>query len=86
MLMATRLNAKKAASLTEQRAKEIEALVHYATPIHMQPAAASLNLKPSDFPQTLQLSKRILSLPLYPGMTLEQQDFIVRTIAKFYKS
>ena len=68
------------------RANEIEALVHYATPIHMQPAAASLNLKPSDFPQTLQLSKRILSLPLYPGMTLEQQDFVVNTIAKFYKS
>lgn len=68
------------------RDREVEALVHYATPIHMQPAAASLNLNPSDFPQTLQLSKRILSLPLYPGMTIEQQDFVVDTIANFYKS
>lgn len=62
----------------------VEALVHYPTPIHMQPAAQSLNLKPEDYPVTLQLSHRILSLPLYPGMTTEQQDYVVDLFSKFY--
>jgi len=62
----------------------VEALVHYPTPIYMQPAAQSLNLKPEDFPVTLQLSHRIMSLPLYPGMTTEQQDIVVDLFSKFY--
>lgn len=66
------------------RSNDVEALVHYPTPIHMQPAAQSLNLKPEDFPVTLQLSQRIISLPLYPGMTVEQQDYVVDMFAKFY--
>lgn len=62
----------------------VEALVHYPTPIHMQPAAAGLNYLPEDFPVTLQLSKRIMSLPLYPGLTYEQQDIVVELISDFY--
>ncbi|MCX6122159.1 MAG: DegT/DnrJ/EryC1/StrS family aminotransferase [Ignavibacteriales bacterium] len=67
------------------RENGVEALVHYPTPIHMQPAAAGLNYRPEDFPVTLQLSKRIISLPLYPGLTHEQQDFVVDLIGTFYK-
>lgn len=63
----------------------VEALVHYPTPIHMQPAAAGLNYKPNDFPITQQLSKRIMSLPLYPGLTHEQQDSVAELISTFYK-
>ncbi len=62
----------------------VEALVHYPTPIHMQPAAASLDYRPGDFPQTLRAAGRILSLPLYPGLTREQQDRIVELVAAFY--
>ena len=66
------------------RANGVEALVHYPTPIHMQPAAAGLGLGPDDFPETMQLSRRILSLPLYPGLTHEQQDYVVSLFKKFY--
>ena len=67
------------------RANGVEALVHYPTPIHMQPAAVGLGLKPNDFPETLRLSQRILSLPLFPGMTFEQQDYVAYLFEKFYK-
>lgn len=66
------------------RANGVEALVHYPTPIHMQPAARGLGHKPEDFPETLRLSGRILSLPLYPGMTVEQQDYVARLFEQFY--
>lgn len=67
------------------RANEVEALVHYPTPIHMQPAAQSLGYAPEDFPVTLRLSKQIMSLPLYPGLTHEQQDYVADLFKKFYK-
>ena len=63
----------------------VEALVHYETPIHLQPAARELGYTASDFPQTMKHVNRIMSLPLYPSLTYEQQDVVVDSIAKFYK-
>lgn len=63
----------------------VEALVHYATPIHLQRAAAELGYKACDFPLTMRHVSQILSLPLYPTMTKGQQDEVVRLIAEFYK-
>ena len=66
------------------RANGVEAIVHYATPLHLQPAAADLGYGPGSFPVTERLSDSILSLPLFPGMTAEQQDRVVTEIASFY--
>ena len=66
------------------RANGVEAIVHYATPLHLQPAAADLGYGPGSFPVTERLSDSILSLPLFPGMTVEQQDRVVAEIAAFY--
>jgi len=63
----------------------VEALVHYPTPIHLQPAAKSLGYHTADFPVTLQAAAHILSLPLYPGLTAAQQDRVVELITEFYK-
>jgi dTDP-4-amino-4,6-dideoxygalactose transaminase len=66
------------------RANGVEAIVHYATPLHLQPAAADLGYGPGSFPVTERLSDSILSLPLFPGMTAEQHDRVVTEIASFY--
>ena len=66
------------------RANGVEAIVHYATPLHLQPAAADLGYGPGSFPVTERLSDSILSLPLFPGMSAEQQDRVVTEIASFY--
>ena len=63
----------------------VEALVHYPTPLHLQPAAKSLGYTEVDFPVTMEASARILSLPLYPGLTHSQQDRVVDLFAEFYK-
>jgi len=68
------------------RDNEVEALVHYPQPIHMQPAASDLNYKPEDFPNTLKLSEEILSLPIYPGLTIDQQEYISNLFKKFYNN
>lgn len=64
----------------------VEALVHYATPIHLQPAAQHLGYTDKDFPVTMRHVSRILSLPLYPSLTHAQQDYVAELIAKFYQS
>jgi dTDP-4-amino-4,6-dideoxygalactose transaminase len=62
----------------------IEALVHYSTPIHLQPAARDLGYTEADFPTTAYLVERILSLPLYPGLSEDQQEHVVATVSRFY--
>ena len=66
------------------RANGVEAIVHYSTPLHLQPAAADLGYGQGSFPVTERLSTSILSLPLFPGLTVEQQDRVVAEIASFY--
>ena len=63
----------------------VEALVHYATPIHLQPAARELGYTVSDFPETMRHVGMILSLPLYPTLNHEDQDHVVELVASFYK-
>ena len=63
----------------------VEALIHYRTPIHLQPAAAQLGYGPGDFPVTERAAERILSLPLFPAMTHAQQDQVTGLIHDFYK-
>jgi len=63
----------------------VEALVHYETPIHLQPVARALGYSASDFPVTMRYVSRRLSLPLYPSMTRDQQDRIVELIIGFYR-
>lgn len=63
----------------------VEALIHYATPIHLQPAAKTLGYSAEDFPVTLRHVGKILSLPLYPTLTHAQQDQVVELVAAFFQ-
>ena len=62
----------------------VEALIHYATPIHLQPAAKDLGYTSSDFPETMRHVGKIMSLPLYPTLTHAQQDRVIELISSFY--
>ena len=63
----------------------VEALVHYATPIHLQPAAADLGYTSADFPVTMDHVGKIISLPLYPMLTHPQQDRVAELISSFHR-
>ena len=63
----------------------IDSKVHYPIPIHLQDAARSLGYATGDFPVTEELSRRILSLPIYPELTVTQKEVVVKTIRGFYE-
>ncbi len=49
----------------------IESGLHYPIPLHLQEAYASLGYARGDFPVTERVAGRILSLPMYPGISTE---------------
>ncbi len=55
----------------------IGAGLHYPTPVHLLPAFASPAYPAGSFPVAERLAQRILSLPIYPGLSEHQQDFVV---------
>jgi len=56
--------------------------VHYPVPIHLQGAFKHLGHKRGDFPAAEAAADEILSLPLFPGITPEQQQFVVAELKK----
>ena len=51
----------------------IGAGIHYPVPVHLQPAFRHLGYGPGDFPVAEAAAMQLLSLPLYPQITQEQQ-------------
>ena len=57
--------------------------IHYPIPLHLQNAYRHLGYRPGDFRVTERVAPEILSLPMYPQMSNEQQDHVVETLFKF---
>jgi dTDP-4-amino-4,6-dideoxygalactose transaminase len=54
--------------------------IHYPIPIHLQGAYRPLGHQPGDFPVAEDLAGRILSLPLFPEITVEEQERVVAAV------
>lgn len=61
------------AVLARLNAAGIGAGIHYPVPVHLQPAFRGLG-EAGSFPVAERAAQEILSLPLYPGITAEQQE------------
>ena len=55
--------------------------IHYPVPLHQQKAYAHLGYKTGDFPVTEKVAPEIVSLPMFPNLTAEQQGFVARAVA-----
>jgi dTDP-4-amino-4,6-dideoxygalactose transaminase len=60
----------------------IDAGVHYPRPVHVLPAFRDLGHGPGDFPVAERASREVLSLPLFPEITQEQQARVVDALEK----
>jgi dTDP-4-amino-4,6-dideoxygalactose transaminase len=63
----------------------IQTLIHYPVPAHLQPALSGLGHAPGDFPITEEISHTCLSLPLFPGLSESQIDFVSEKVIAFDK-
>lgn len=61
----------------------IGTLKHYPIPMHLQGAYSDLALKEGDLPIAEKISRTVLSIPMYYGMTEEQISYVINKINSF---
>lgn len=64
---------------TALKSAGVPTAVHYPRPLHHQPAYAAYG-QPDSFPESTRAAKRVLSLPMSPDLTAEDQDVVVRAL------
>ncbi|MCL2089179.1 MAG: DegT/DnrJ/EryC1/StrS family aminotransferase [Oscillospiraceae bacterium] len=63
----------------------IGTIIHYPIPPHLQDCYRNLGYKQGDFPIAEQYADHVLSLPVYSGMTAQEQEYIVEVINKWQR-
>ena len=61
----------------------IETVLNYPKALPFYPAYAYLRHTPADFPVAARHQNQILSLPIFPEMTAEQQQLVINSIKQF---
>jgi len=56
--------------------------IHYPIPLHLQKAYTSLNYKRGDFPIAESIAGEIISLPMFPQLTAQEQNRVAKEIRK----
>jgi dTDP-4-amino-4,6-dideoxygalactose transaminase len=57
--------------------------IHYPIPMHLQPAFAGMGLGRGAFPVAEAAADQVLSIPMYPEITLDQQTQVAEAIAAY---
>lgn len=65
------------------RTKNIFAQIHYI-PCHLMPYYREFGWKEGDMPKAEKYYKHCISLPMYPTLTEQEQQFVIENIIKFY--
>lgn len=58
-------------------------IIHYPIPPHLAEAYIPLGHRKGDFPITEQYADEVLSIPMYNGMTKDEQDYVIRMLNEF---
>ncbi len=64
--------------------KGINTIIYYPIPIHLQPAYKFLDYNLGSIPITEKLCSQVLSLPIFPEISFEEQDHVVANIKNIF--
>jgi UDP-4-amino-4,6-dideoxy-N-acetyl-beta-L-altrosamine transaminase len=62
----------------------IFAQIHYY-PVHLMPYYRNFGWKENDLPFVEEYYSKCISIPIYPTLTVEEQDFVIKVILEFYE-
>ncbi|HTD01298.1 MAG TPA: DegT/DnrJ/EryC1/StrS family aminotransferase, partial [Chthoniobacterales bacterium] len=63
----------------------IETAIYYPLALHEQPCFEYLGYKPGDFPEAERAARESLALPMYPEISREAQQYVVKCAAEFFE-
>ena len=58
----------------------VNTIIYYPIPIHRQPAYSALGYGPGSLPVTERLCSEVLSLPIFPELSSDQQQQVIRVL------
>jgi len=80
------LQVENREAIQSDLAKEnIDTGIHYPVPLHLQKAYIALGYKQGSFPVCEKVAKRIVSLPMFPGLTEADQARVVEAVVRSVK-
>jgi dTDP-4-amino-4,6-dideoxygalactose transaminase len=66
--------------MSSLRDADVACAAYYSTPLHLQPVFRPLGYEPGTLPESERAGGEVLALPLWPGITAEQQEEVVERI------
>ena len=72
------------ALLAHLRARDIDVVIRYPTPIHLQPAFAGKGWREGQFPVAEQLARELLCLPIRPDIGIDEIDYVADCVREFF--
>lgn len=54
--------------------------IHYPVPLHLSKAYEALAFRPGDFPVAERTASEVLSLPMFPGLSVDQQERVASCV------
>jgi dTDP-4-amino-4,6-dideoxygalactose transaminase len=75
--------AHRESVMSHLKSAGIDTALHYPIPLHLQRAYADLNYSRGDFPVSERVSAEIISLPMFPQLTAEQQARVAAEMEVF---
>src|SRR3954451_10076151 len=64
----------------------VASAIYYPVPLHQQQCFRDLSRSVGSLPVAEQLASEVLSLPVFPEMTVEEQDRVLNEILEFYRA
>lgn len=66
------------------KSRQIGVDTYYPLPLHLQECYSNLGYKKGDLPVCEELSEKVISLPVFPEMTDDEQEFVAESIREYF--